>query len=79
MKQTYIRRQNRLQEHRIKMGLSQYKIAEILGIPRTTYANWEQGLCTPRLDMALKLAKLFGVKVEDLFFDNEIVSQNIRR
>lgn len=51
----------------MKMGLSQYKIAEILKVPRTTYANWEQGICTPRLDMALKLAKLFGVKVEDLF------------
>lgn len=79
MRQTRTRRQNRLQELRMKMGLSQYKIAEILKVPRTTYANWEQGICTPRLDMALKLAKLFGVKVEDLFFDNEIVSQNIRR
>ncbi|PLV55740.1 helix-turn-helix transcriptional regulator [Thermotoga sp. SG1] len=67
MKQTNIRRQNKLQELRIKMGLSQYKIAEILKIPRTTYANWEQGICTPRLNMALKLAKLFDVKVEDLF------------
>ncbi|MCD6550684.1 MAG: helix-turn-helix transcriptional regulator [Thermotoga sp.] len=67
MKQTRIRRQNRLRELRKLRGLSQYEIASRLKIPRTTYANWEQGICTPRLEMALKLAKLLGVSIEKLF------------
>jgi transcriptional regulator with XRE-family HTH domain len=51
---------------REEKGLSQYDVAERLGIKRPRYNAWEQGLSKPRADMLDKLAAFFGVTTDYL-------------
>lgn len=38
---------NKIKEARIAAGLSQKRMAEMMGIPRRTIENWESGVNTP--------------------------------
>jgi putative transcriptional regulator len=58
---------NLLKEYREKAGLSQEKLAEKLEVSRQTIISIEGGKYVPSLELALKLAKLFRCKVEDMF------------
>ncbi len=59
--------ENRLKEFRKKHGISQEKLAEKTNVTRQTIISIENGKYVPSLPLALKLAKEFGCKVEDLF------------
>lgn len=55
---------------RSKAGFSQFKIAELLGVHQTTVSTWENGYRQPSKENKLKLAKLYGVSVEYLFYES---------
>lgn len=72
----------RLKELRNKQHLSQVKMAEKLGIPRTTYTHYESGRSEMDYSMLCKLADFFGVTVDELLgrtssdiFDNARIEQ----
>lgn len=48
-------------------GLSYDAISTLLGISKDGYFKIESGRTYPKLQLALKIAKLFGTTVEDLF------------
>ena len=56
----------RLIKLREDKGLSQYEVADRLGIKRPRYNAWEQGLAKPRTDMINKLAEFFEVSPDYL-------------
>ncbi|MBR9678587.1 MAG: helix-turn-helix transcriptional regulator [Nanoarchaeota archaeon] len=58
---------NRLKEFRVKKGLSQKALGDKVGVSRQTIISIEQNRYVPSLPLALKLSKLFGCRVEDLF------------
>ncbi|KAF5424163.1 MAG: helix-turn-helix domain-containing protein [Methanosarcinales archaeon] len=58
---------NKLKEYRENAGLSQEKIAELVTVTRQTIISIEKGRYVPSLELALKFAKLFDCRVEDLF------------
>ncbi len=57
----------KIQKLRKQKGLTQKKMAENLGISRVYMGYIEQGRESPSLKILMKIAKKFGVKVEDLF------------
>ena len=57
----------KLLELRTEKGMSQELIARQLGVSRVTIVNWERGNTQPVAGDAIKLAKLFGVSVEEIF------------
>lgn len=57
----------RLKQLRQKKGLTQQEIAELLGVKRNTYSDWENGKTEPNFEMVLKLADLFEVSLDWLF------------
>lgn len=61
------RLENRIHDHRVKKGLTQEELAEAVGVTRQTVIALEKGNYTPSVALALKLAKVFKVSVEDLF------------
>ncbi|KMT22975.1 helix-turn-helix transcriptional regulator [Clostridium cylindrosporum] len=54
---------------RNSIGLTQKQIAEKVGITTSYYGMIEQGVRTPKLDIAKKIAYIFNKKVEEIFFD----------
>lgn len=48
-------------------GLKQQELAEILGIKRNTYSDWENGKTEPSFDNLVKLADFFNVPLDWLF------------
>lgn len=53
---------------REKAGLSQYDVAAKLGIPRSTYGQIELGVRPLRIEMAAKLAQVFGCTIDAIFY-----------
>lgn len=51
---------------REKKGLSQYEVAERLGISRSRYNSWENDIANPRTEMLSRLADFFEVTPNDL-------------
>jgi transcriptional regulator with XRE-family HTH domain len=46
--------------------LSQQRLSELLGIPRTTLSGWERGTSEPSIEMLLSLAQQFEVSTDEL-------------
>lgn len=46
--------------------MTDYRVAKETGISTVTFTNWKHGRSTPKVDKMLKIANLFGVKLEDL-------------
>lgn len=58
---------NFLHALRIKKGLTQEALAEAVGVTRQTIISIEKGNYTPSVLLALKLAGVFKVSVNDIF------------
>lgn len=58
---------NSVQETRQLSGLTQEQLAERVGVSRQTIIAIEKGNYTPSVLLALKIARLFSLKVESLF------------
>ena len=58
---------NRLKEFRDKKGISQEKLAALAEVTRQTIISIEGSRYVPSLELALKLGRIFGCRVEDMF------------
>jgi putative transcriptional regulator len=59
---------NRVRELRETHGqISQAALGEAIGVTRQTVIAIEQGRYSPSLESAFRIARLFGVGVEDVF------------
>lgn len=58
---------NRLKEYRSKLGINQTELGKQAGVSRQTISLIERGDYSPSVTLALKLAKICQVKVEDIF------------
>ncbi|WP_417459996.1 helix-turn-helix transcriptional regulator [Kordiimonas sp.] len=58
---------NRIRVFRAEHRISQGDLADAIGVSRKTISTIEVGRFTPSTVIALKLARHFGVAVEDIF------------
>lgn len=58
---------NRVNEYRLTARLTQGELATALGVTRQTIISIEKGNYTPSVLLALKIAALFQVSVEEVF------------
>ena len=58
---------NRLKEHRARLGVNQQELGKLIGASRQTVSLIERGDYSPSVTLALKLAKVCQVTVENLF------------
>ncbi|MBQ0005453.1 MAG: helix-turn-helix domain-containing protein [Clostridiales bacterium] len=59
--------ENRLAEIRKKKKIGQAYLVEKLGVSRQTISAIENGRCTPSLELALDLADLLEIPVNEIF------------
>jgi transcriptional regulator with XRE-family HTH domain len=55
-------------EHRKRLGLSQEKLAEQLGVKQAAISVWESGACSPTVPHLKKLTELFNCTADELLF-----------
>ena len=65
---------NRLEELRKERGLKQEELAAALAVSRQTIGSLENGRYNPSIQLAFKIARYFGLLVEDIFIDEEAES-----
>ncbi len=59
---------NKLRQHRLLAGeMTQQELATKVGVTRQTIFSIEKGRYNPSVGLALRLARVFGLRVEDLF------------
>lgn len=58
---------NRLKEYRARLGINQTELGKLAGVSRQAISLIEGGDYSPSVTLALKLAKICQVKVEDIF------------
>ena len=57
----------RIKEYRTKSDMKQDTLAELANVRRETITRIEKGKYNPSLKVAMDIAKVFGVPVEELF------------
>ena len=62
---------NRLKEHRARLGVNQQEMGRLAEVSRQTISQIERGDYSPSVTLALKLAKICQVSVEDIFMYEE--------
>ena len=58
---------NHLKEFRARIGVNQQEMGNLVDVSRQTISQIERGDYSPSVTLALKIAKVFGAKVEDIF------------
>lgn len=62
----------RIKEYRAKRGLTQEKLAEIVGVRRETIIFLEKGKYNPSLKLAYNVAEALGSTIDEIFiFDDD--------
>lgn len=59
---------NKLREQRARIGVNQQELGHMVGASRQTISFIERGDYSPSVILALRIAKVCGVSVEDIFF-----------
>ncbi|NLO49037.1 MAG: helix-turn-helix transcriptional regulator [Clostridiales bacterium] len=62
---------NRLEELRKARGIRQEDLADALEVSRQTIGSLENGRYNPSILLAFKIAKYFGMTIEEIFIDEE--------
>ena len=63
---------NKLKVFRATRDLTQEALAQQLGVTRQTIVSIESGKYDPSIGLAFKIARLFNLKIEDVFtYDGE--------
>ncbi len=58
---------NHLKKYRSQMGFNQTELGKLVGVSRQTISLIERGDYSPSVTLALKIAKICQVAVEDIF------------
>ena len=56
----------KIQEERLRLGLSQDVLSEDLCVTRQALSRWENGLSAPSIDTLITLSKIFGISFEEI-------------
>ena len=63
---------NKIKVYRVKFGLIQSDLANMVNVRRETIVFLEKGKYNPSLKLAYDIAKVFGLKIEEVFiFDQD--------
>lgn len=62
---------NSIQKRRTEAKLSQWELANLLSIDRSTVAKWETGKALPRADKLMDLARILNCSIDELLNEGE--------
>lgn len=56
---------------RENVGMTQAEVAKAMGVDQSAVSFWETGKTAPRAGLLVKLAKLYGVTVDELLSEQK--------
>ena len=59
----------RIRELRLRAGMSQEDLADVLGIDKTSVSHWELGMSAPKHRRLDRVARALGVSVAELYVE----------
>lgn len=62
---------NRIEEIRTARGIRQEDFARLMGVSRQTISSLENGRYNPSILLAYKIARYFGMTIEEVFIFEE--------
>ncbi len=62
---------NRIEEIRTERGIKQEDFARLMGVSRQTISSLENGRYNPSILLAHKIARYFGMAIEEVFIFEE--------
>ncbi len=62
---------NRIGEIRTEKGIRQEELARLMGVSRQTISSLENGRYNPSIMLAHKIARYFGMTIEEVFIFEE--------
>lgn len=68
---------NNLKSYRVKMGYTQEKMAEILGITRTTYCDYEVNPSKLNVEKLNNIAQVLNCELSSFFVKPSVTESNI--
>ncbi len=69
--------ENKLAQIRREKKIGQGYLVDMLGVSRQTISSIENGRCTPSLELALDIANLLELPLEELFIhENRFISHS---
>lgn len=66
---------NRIEEIRKARGIRQEEFARLIGVSRQTVSSLETGRYNPSIYLAYRIAKYFGMTIEEVFIFEEEESE----
>ena len=69
---------NRLKEYRARINVNQSEMGKLVGVSRQTISQIERGDYSPSVTLALKIAKVCGARVEDIFEYEDVTGTFMR-
>ena len=70
---------NKIKVFRAMHDLTQDNLAQVIGVNRQTILAIEKGKYVPSLDLAFRIARHFGVPIEEIFtYETEEKAQDIQ-
>ena len=66
----------RIRDLRKKFGYSQQQLANKMHLTQGAISQWENNITVPAADQLLSLSQVFGITVDELLKQEEIVSQD---
>lgn len=67
---------NRIEEIRNERGIRQDELAKLMGVSRQTISSLENGRYNPSILLAHKIAKFFGMTIEDVFIFEDLQEED---
>nr|WP_245543132.1 helix-turn-helix transcriptional regulator [Streptococcus devriesei] len=64
--------EEKLKHYRKQAGLSQEKMAELIGVSRQAVTKWETGTGVPDISNLIAISELFQVSLDDLLLDEKM-------
>lgn len=60
-----------IRDLRIKAGLTQQQLADVVGVDRVAVARWESGAALPRASKLPMIAETLNCTIDDLFKEEQ--------
>lgn len=57
---------------RIEKGMTQKEVGDVMGVTPETISNWERNITSPSALQLMRLCKIYGVELADIFLDKEL-------